>query len=100
MFPARTLPLKDRATVNLYVWYEHSGYYAAYFSVEMLPLLADSEILVPGSFYGPFRSYKEAEMAGLSALKQLVRSAEIPTSSAAKLEISFPYPSYNFTSEM
>ncbi len=83
MFPARTLPLKEGSAANLYVWYEYSGYYTAYFLADRVPLLVDSEFLRPGSFYGPFKSHREAEVAGISVLRQLMLSGKIQAGSAA-----------------
>lgn len=74
MTPERTLSLRQGQTANLYVWYEHSGYYTAFFPADKVPLVVDSEFLNPGSCYGPFSSHKEAAASGVAALWQLATS--------------------------
>jgi hypothetical protein len=79
MTPARTLSLKEGKLANLYVWYENSGYFSAFFPSDKVPLVVDSEILTPGLYYGPYRSHKEAEAMGIAALRQLVVSGGMLT---------------------
>lgn len=74
MTPARTLSLREGQTANLYVWYENRGYFTAFFPVDKIPLLVDSEFLSPNACYGPFGSHKEAEATGVAALRRLVIS--------------------------
>lgn len=83
MTPARTVTLKEGSKANLYVWYEYSGYYAAYFLEDKIPLVVDSEFLKPGSFYGPFSTHSEAEASGIACLKQMVITTGLVVSSAA-----------------
>jgi len=71
MIPTKTLPLERGLNATLYVWYETSGYFTAYFFSDRVPLLADSEFLRPGTFYGPFYSHREAEAYGKLALNHL-----------------------------